>query len=130
MHRRLLDPYNEIEASRPPQMSETEFVSQLISKCKRFGRTHDCVVWMVVHPTKLNSQGETKEPMTGMYDMAGSAYWRNKFVANPFAASPARSNSRSSALTGASSISMAAILAQARNDRAPCAEQRRGEASI
>lgn len=74
----IIDPYNELEAGRPPQMTETEFVSQLISKCKRFARTHDVTVFMVVHPTKISSQGQTVEPMPGLYDMAGSAHWRNK----------------------------------------------------
>ncbi|MFC3636023.1 hypothetical protein ACFONL_01280, partial [Camelimonas fluminis] len=31
----IIDPYNELEAGRPSKMTETEFVSQLISKCKR-----------------------------------------------------------------------------------------------
>jgi twinkle protein len=75
----IIDPYNEVEASRPPQMSETEFVSQLISKCKRFAQTHDVTVFMVIHPTKINTPpGDTKEVMPGLYDMAGSAHWRNK----------------------------------------------------
>jgi twinkle protein len=74
----IIDPYNEVEASRPQHKTETEFVSQLISKCKRFARTHDVAVFMVVHPIKINSQGMTKEPIPGLYDMAGSAHWRNK----------------------------------------------------
>lgn len=79
----IIDPYNELEAGRPPQMTETEFVSQLISKCKRFAKTHDVTVFMVAHPTKLNGNtgrrdDDGKEPMPGLYDIAGSAHWRNK----------------------------------------------------
>ena len=74
----VFDPYNEIEASRPDNLSETEFVSQLISKCKRFGKLHDCTVWMVIHPTKLRSSEDGKEPVPNLYDLAGSAHWRNK----------------------------------------------------
>lgn len=74
----VFDPYNEIEASRPDKLSETEFVSQLISKCKRFGKLHDCTVWMVIHPTKLRSTEDGKEPVPNLYDLAGSAHWRNK----------------------------------------------------
>jgi twinkle protein len=73
----ILDPYNEIEAGRPAGMTETEFVSQLISKCKRFAKAHDVTVF-IVHPTKINSQGLSKEAMPGLYDLAGSAHWRNK----------------------------------------------------
>ncbi|KQT03192.1 MULTISPECIES: toprim domain-containing protein [unclassified Rhizobium] len=74
----VLDPYNEIEASRPDNLTETEFVSQLIAKCKRFGKLHDCTVWMVIHPRKLGSPVDGKEPVPQLYDLAGSAHWRNK----------------------------------------------------
>jgi twinkle protein len=74
----VLDPYNEIEASRPDNLTETEFVSQLISKCKRFAKHHDCTVWMVIHPTKLKPGDEGKDPVPSLYDLAGSAHWRNK----------------------------------------------------
>lgn len=74
----VIDPYNEIEASRPQHQTETEFVSQLISKLKRLGRTHDVAIWMVVHPTKLQREKDGKEPVPNLYDLHGSAHWRNK----------------------------------------------------
>lgn len=75
----IVDPYNEIEASRPAGMTETEFVSQLISKFKQFAKAHDVTVFMVVHPTKLKTEtGASKEPVPGLYDLSGSAHWRNK----------------------------------------------------
>jgi twinkle protein len=74
----VFDPYNEVEASRPEKQTETEFVSQLISKCKRFAKHHGCTVWMIIHPTKLKSQEDGKDPVPGLYDLAGSAHWRNK----------------------------------------------------
>ncbi|HEY8354449.1 MAG TPA: hypothetical protein VIK69_05480, partial [Methylophilaceae bacterium] len=68
----IVDPYNEIEASRPAGMTETEFVSQLISKFKQFAKAHDVTVFMVVHPTKLKTEtGASKEPVPGLYDLAG-----------------------------------------------------------
>ncbi len=74
----VLDPYNEIEASRPDNLTETEFVSQLISKCKKFAKHHECTVWMVIHPTKLKPGDEGRDPVPSLYDLAGSAHWRNK----------------------------------------------------
>lgn len=74
----VLDPYNEIEASRPTTLTETEYVSQLISKCKRFAKLHDCTVWMVIHPRKLGGVVDGREPVPQLYDLAGSAHWRNK----------------------------------------------------
>lgn len=79
MNALIVDPYNEIEAGRPKEMTETEFVSQLISKCKRFARLFDVAVFMIVHPTKLRpAQPGQKEPVPGLYDLSGSAHWRNK----------------------------------------------------
>lgn len=74
----IIDPYNELEAGRPAQMSETEFVSQLISKCKTFAKHHEVTVFMVAHPTKISNPSGGKEPAPGLYDIAGSAHWRNK----------------------------------------------------
>lgn len=74
----VIDPYNELEASRPERQTETEFVSQMISKLKRFAAHHSCTVWMIIHPTKLRTGDDGKEPMPGLYDLAGSAHWRNK----------------------------------------------------
>jgi twinkle protein len=74
----VIDPYNELEASRPERQTETEFVSQLISKCKRFAKHHECTIWMVIHPTKLRGGEDGKDPIPGLYDLAGSAHWRNK----------------------------------------------------
>lgn len=75
----IIDPYNEVEASRPPSQTETEFVSQMITKCKRFAKVHDVMVFMVAHPTKLRAKnaGES-DPIPGLYDIAGSASWRSK----------------------------------------------------
>ena len=33
---------------------------------------------MVAHPNKMHNPGEGKETMPGLYDIAGSAHWRNK----------------------------------------------------
>ena len=75
----IIDPYNEIEASRPTKLTETEFISQFISKCKRFAAHHDVTVWIIVHPTKIRAApGESREPIPTLYDLAGSAHWRNK----------------------------------------------------
>lgn len=74
----VIDPYNELEASRPDKQTETEFISQLISKCKRFGTHHQCTVWMIIHPTKLRPGENGKDPVPSLYDLAGSAHWRNK----------------------------------------------------
>lgn len=40
----IIDPYNEIEASRPAKLTETEYISTFIAKCKRFAAHHDVTV--------------------------------------------------------------------------------------
>ena len=74
----VIDPYNEIEASRPREQTETEYVSVLISKLKRFAAAHGATIFMVVHPTKLKRDDSGQEPVPTLYDLSGSAHWRNK----------------------------------------------------
>ncbi|MBO0332613.1 toprim domain-containing protein [Sneathiella sp. CAU 1612] len=74
----VIDPYNEIEAGRDKNQTETEFVSQLISKIKRFCRTHDVTVWVVAHPAKMQRDQNGDQPMPDLYSISGSAHWFNK----------------------------------------------------
>lgn len=71
----VIDPYNELDHQRPHNMSETEYVSQMITKIKRFAQHHDCHVWFVAHPRIMRGwQGEAPN----LYDIAGSAHFINK----------------------------------------------------
>ncbi|KAH6558315.1 hypothetical protein KP509_1Z069600 [Ceratopteris richardii] len=71
----VIDPYNELDHQRPPHMTETEYVSQILSKVKRFAQHHECHVWFVAHPKQLhNWRGEAPS----LYDVSGSAHFINK----------------------------------------------------
>lgn len=74
----IVDPYNELEASRPRGHTETEFVSQLISKLKRFARHHEVTVWLVAHPAKPQRQADGSYNIPSLYDISGSAHFNNK----------------------------------------------------
>lgn len=75
----ILDPWNEFEHNRPAGLSETEYISQALSKVRRFARVNDVHVWIVAHPTKLHKDKETGEyPVPTLYDISGSAHWYNK----------------------------------------------------
>jgi twinkle protein len=74
----VIDPYNEIEHRRPPNMTETEYVSQLLGKVKRFAQHHGVHVWFVAHPAKLQRESGGSRPVPTLYDIAGSANWVNK----------------------------------------------------
>jgi twinkle protein len=73
----VIDPYNEIEHRRPANMTETEYVSQLLGKVKRFAQNHGAHVWFVAHPAKLH-RDNGKLPIPTLYDISGSANWVNK----------------------------------------------------
>lgn len=74
----VIDPWNELEAFRPPQMTETEFVSCALKRIRVFGRQRGIHIWVVVHPSKLYRTTDGKYPVPTLYDCAGSAHWRNK----------------------------------------------------
>ena len=74
----VIDPYNEIEHLRPGNMIETEYVSQLLSKVKKFAQGHGVHVWFVAHPAKLRRDDAGKIPVPSLYDISGSANWNNK----------------------------------------------------
>ncbi|KAK3263208.1 hypothetical protein CYMTET_27981 [Cymbomonas tetramitiformis] len=71
----VIDPYNELDHQRPANTTETEYVSQMLTKLKRFAQHHSCHVFFVAHPRQLNNW-DGKPP--GLYDISGSAHFINK----------------------------------------------------
>ena len=59
-------------------MSETEYISSALSMFRRFAIAHQVHVWIVAHPTKLRRTEDGEEPVPTLYDIAGSANFRNK----------------------------------------------------
>lgn len=74
----ILDPWNEFDHSRPQNLTETDYISQSISKMKGFGRRHGVHIFCVAHPTKLIRDKNGNYPVPTPYDISGSAHWRNK----------------------------------------------------
>lgn len=78
----ILDPWTEMEHSRPSGQTETEYISHALTLIRRFARHHGVHVWVVAHPTKLHKveKGEYagQYPPPSPYDISGSANWRNK----------------------------------------------------
>jgi len=73
----VIDPYNEIEHRRPANMTETEYISQLLGKLKRFAQNRGVHVWVIAHPAKMYRENG-KVPVPTLYDISGSANWSNK----------------------------------------------------
>lgn len=75
----LIDPYNYIEHRIPKGYSETQYISELLTKLCVFLKVYDVHGFLIAHPTKIQ-----KDNKTGMYnvatpyDIAGSAHFFNK----------------------------------------------------
>jgi len=75
----VLDPWNEIDHSRPKDMSETEYISRCLSEIRRFARQKDVHCWVSAHPRMLQKDKETGTyTVPTPYEIAGSAHWFNK----------------------------------------------------
>ncbi|KAH9612565.1 hypothetical protein KSS87_012961 [Heliosperma pusillum] len=71
----VIDPYNELDHQRNKSMTETEYVSQMLTMVKRFAQHYSCHVWFVAHPKQLqNWSGNAPN----LYDISGSAHFINK----------------------------------------------------
>ncbi|KAF2310728.1 hypothetical protein GH714_016681 [Hevea brasiliensis] len=71
----VIDPYNELDHQRPISMTETEYVSQMLTLVKRFAQHHACHVWFVAHPRQLHNWVGAPP---NLYDISGSAHFINK----------------------------------------------------
>lgn len=75
----VIDPWNELEHSRPAAMSETEYISKSLKKLRQYARRHAVGLWLVAHPQKLYRNRDTGQyPVPTLYDISGSAHFRNK----------------------------------------------------
>lgn len=73
----VIDPWNELESARPRDQTETEYIGASLRSIRQFARRHSVHVWVVAHPQKLQRE-DGKYPVPTMYDIHGSAHWRNK----------------------------------------------------
>lgn len=74
----VLDPWNEVDHTRPPGLSETEYISKCLTKIRYFARTYKVHVWLIAHPTKLTKRQDGTYPIPTPYDISGSSHFRNK----------------------------------------------------
>lgn len=75
----LIDPWNELESTRPDKMTETDFVGLCLKRIRLFCRKHDLWGAVVAHPAKMRKDPKTGEyPIPTAYDISGSANWYNK----------------------------------------------------
>lgn len=71
----LIDPWNELERAKPPDMLMTDYIGQCLMWLKQFCRAYRVSVIMVAHPTKA---GVEKGKIPSLADIEGSMNWFNK----------------------------------------------------
>lgn len=73
----VLDPWNTLEHKRGG-MSETDYVSFILTEVTKLCRLANAHVWLVVHPAKMLRNKDGTRPVPTPYDISGSAHWYNK----------------------------------------------------
>jgi hypothetical protein len=82
----VIDPFNEIELSRPKDRSDSDYIGDCLRIIRKFARKNDIHLWICAHPTKINKIKVSKKnepdkfeyPVPELYDIQGSSHWRNK----------------------------------------------------
>jgi twinkle protein len=74
----VIDPYNELDHRRPSGLTETEYISQMLSQFRHWARDNNIHLFLIAHPTKLQKNQDGTYPVPTLYDIAGSAHFRNK----------------------------------------------------
>lgn len=74
----VVDPWNFLEHCRPQFVSETEYVSSVLSEVIRWVRETNAHLWLVAHPSKMLRNREGKLPVPTPHDVSGSAHFWNK----------------------------------------------------
>ena len=74
----IVDPWNELTHTRPANMTETEHISESLTRIRSFARQLDVHVWLVAHPTKMKKDADGAYMVPTPYDVAGSHHWSDK----------------------------------------------------
>ena len=72
----LIDPWNELEHAKPPNMLMTDYIRLCLMYLKQFARAYDVTVILVAHPTKAVTENGGRTPL--LSDIEGSMNWYNK----------------------------------------------------
>ena len=75
----LIDPWNYIEHKVPNGYTETQYISDVLSKIRMAARKLGIHIFLIAHPTKLQKDKATgKYEVPTMYSISGSANFFNK----------------------------------------------------
>jgi len=75
----IIDPWNYIEHLIPAGYTETQYISESLTKIKSFCLKYQAHIFLVAHPTKLRKDlGTGKYEIPTLYSISGSAHFFNK----------------------------------------------------
>ena len=74
----VVDPYNEMDHIRPPDMSLTEYTGFAIKQFRKFAQKYRVHMIVAAHPTKLKKLDSGEYGIPSLYDISDSAHWYNK----------------------------------------------------
>jgi len=75
----IIDPWNYIEHKVSPNQTETQYISESLTKVKAFALLTDVHIFIVAHPTKIAKNKDTGEyEVPTLYNISGSAHFFNK----------------------------------------------------
>lgn len=70
----VIDPYNYIDLNRE-NTTETEAISQMLTRVQKFCKAHDCHTFFIAHPSKINRAGVEQPRPDGMSISGSMAWW-------------------------------------------------------
>ena len=73
----VIDPYNYLDMNHGSK-SETNLISDMLSKVRNWAAAHDAAVFFVAHPAKLYRQNNGSYPVPKGYDVSASSSWYSK----------------------------------------------------
>ena len=71
----VIDPYNYIDLQRDKNSSETEAISNLLTRVQAFAKAYGIHVWFVAHPAKTQRTGSDLPRPDGMSISGSMAWW-------------------------------------------------------
>ncbi len=72
----VIDAFNKVQM---PTGNRLEMINDVLTKLTSFAQTNDVIIFLVAHPTKMKKKdGETDYEMPTLYDVSGSADFRNQ----------------------------------------------------
>lgn len=73
----VIDAYSRLEKEFSGTQNETQYIGVMLDKVSRWAKKHDCHVWVVAHPLKMEKDNNGLYKVVKPYDISGSSHWYN-----------------------------------------------------